>query len=121
MPRLAWRAIIAGVASAAVISVITAALLPPIPAALASFFGLFVSGILAGKLALAAPLYHGAVVGAGYVLCEAVGLVPSGPTGADPVADTVAVIATDALRIALAALGGWAAGISSSSGTGRGR
>lgn len=121
MPPLQWRAIIAGVALAGVITVIAAALLPPIPAALASFFGLFVSGILAGKLAQAAPLYHGAVVGAGYVLCEAVGLVPTAPTGPDPVADTVVVIATDALRIAVAALGGWAAGLWSSSDTDTGR
>ena len=121
MPPLQWRAIIAGVALAAVISVIAAALLPPIPAALASFFGLFVSGVLAGKLAPAARLYHGAVVGAGYVLCEAIGLVPSGPSGADAVSDTALVILTDALRIALAALGGWAAGLWSSSDTDKGR
>lgn len=70
MPPLEWRAIIAGVALAGVISVIAAALLPPIPAALASFFGLFASGVLAGKLAPAGRLYHGAVVGAGYV-CSA--------------------------------------------------
>lgn len=130
MPPLEWRAIIAGVALAGVISLIAAALLPPIPAALASFFGLFVSGILAGKLAPAARLYHGAVVGAGYVLSEAVGLVPSGFGGADALSDTVVVIVTDALRIALAAFGGWSArGLAgaepppgaSSSDTGRGR
>jgi hypothetical protein len=121
MPRLEWRAVIAGVALAGVISAIAAGLLPPIPAALASFFGLFVSGILAGKLAPAARLYHGAVVGAGYVLCEAVGLVPGPVTIADTFTDTVAVIALDALRLALAALGGWAAGLWSSSGTDTGR
>ena len=121
MPRLRWRAIVAGVALAAAISLVSAAALPPIPAAVASFFGIFVSGILAGILASAARLYHGAVVGVGYVLCEAVGLVPGTIAGPDALSDTVAVIATDALRIALAALGGWSAGLWSSLGRGRGR
>lgn len=121
MPHLHWRAIVAGVALAGAISLIAAVLLPPIPAALASYFGLVVSGVLAGKLASAARLYHGAVVGVGYVLCEAVGLVPGGAAFADALSDTVAVILSDALRIALAALGGWIAGLWSSSGTGRDR
>jgi len=109
MPRLRWTAIFAGVALAVVIAVASTALLPPIPAAVASFFGLVVSGLLAGKLAPAARLYHGAVVGAGFVICEAVGLVPSGGAVADPLSDTALVIACDALRIAVAALGGWSA------------
>ena len=78
MPRLRWPAILAGVALAVVATLLSAAVLPPIPAAYASFFGLFVSGLLAGKLATSARLYHGAVVGAGYVICEAVGIVPGG-------------------------------------------
>ena len=106
MPRLRWTAILAGVALAVVIGLVSAAVLPPIPAAVASFFGLFVSGLLAGKLASAARVYHGAVVGAAYVVCVAVGIVPSGGF-ADPLSDTVAVIASDGLRIAVAALGGW--------------
>lgn len=121
MPRLRWTAIIAAVALAAVITTVSAALLPPIPGAVASFFGLFVSGFLAGKLASAAPLYHGAVTGAGYVACVAIGLVPSGVTFADPVSDAVAIIALDALRIAAAALGGWSARLWSSADTGTGR
>jgi len=107
MPRLRWTAILAGVALAVAIGLVSAAVLPPIPAAVASFFGLFVSGLLAGKLAFAARLYHGAVVGAGYVICVAVGIAPNGGGFADPLSDTVAVIASDALRIAVAALGGW--------------
>ena len=115
MPRLRWPAILAGVALAIVLTLVTAAVLPPIPAAVASVFGLFVSGLLAGKLAPAARLYHGAVVGAGYVICEALGVVPGGGYLGDPVSDTVAVILTDALRIAVAALGGWCARLWSSS------
>lgn len=109
MPRLRWPAILAGVALAVATTLLGAAVLPPIPAAVASVFGLFVSGLLAGKLATAARVYHGAVVGAGYVICEALGIVPGGGVLADPVSDTVAVIVSDALRIAAAALGGWSA------------
>lgn len=121
MPRLRWPAILAGVALAVAIALFTAALLPPIPAAIASVFGLFVSGLLAGKLASAASVYHGAVVGAGYVICEALGIVPGGGFLADPVSDTVAVIVSDALRIAVAALGGWCSRLWSSSDKDRAR
>lgn len=109
MPRLRWPAILAGVALAVAWTLLSAAVLPPIPAAVASFFGLFVSGLLAGKLAAGARIYHGAVVGAGYVIGEALGIVPGGAYFADPVSETVAVIVSDALRIAVAALGGWSA------------
>ncbi len=115
MPQLRWPAILAGVALAAVISVVSAATLPPIPAAAASFFGILISGYLAGKLAPKARAYHGALVGAGYVLCEAIGLVPGVGPSADPLSDTARVIASDALVIAAAALGGWAARLWSSS------
>lgn len=109
MPVLRWPAILAGVALAVASTLLGAAVLPPIPAALASVFGLYVSGLLAGKLAAGARVYHGAVVGAGYVICEALGIVPGGGILADPISDTVAVIVSDALRIAVAALGGWSA------------
>jgi len=121
MPRLRWSAILAGVALAVALTLVSAAAAPPIPAAVASVFGLFVSGLLAGKLATAARVYHGAVVGVGYVICEALGIVPGGGILADPVSDTVAVIVSDALRIAVAALGGWSARLWSSSDTGRDR
>jgi hypothetical protein len=121
MPRLRWRAILAGVAFAVALTLLSAAVLLPIPAAVASVFGLFVSGLLAGKLATAARMYHGAVVGAGYVICEALGIVPTGSYLGDPVTDTVAVIVSDALRIAVAALGGWCARLWSSSDTDRAR
>lgn len=121
MPRLRWPAILAGVALAVASTLLSAAALPPIPAAVASVFGLFVSGLLAGKLATSARLYHGAVVGAGYVICEALGIVPAGSYLADPVSDTVAVIVSDVLRIAVAALGGWCARLWSSSDKDRAR
>jgi hypothetical protein len=109
MPRLRWPAILAGVVLAVATTLLGATVLPPIPAAVASVFGLFISGLLAGKLAYGARVYHGAVVGAGYVICEALGIVPGGGFLADPVSDTVAVIVSDVLLIAAAALGGWSA------------
>ena len=121
MPPLHWTAILAGVALAVATALLGTSLLPPIPAALATFFGLWVSGILAGKLAGAAGLYHGAVVGAGFVLCEALGIVPAGSYLGDPVSDTAAVILSDALRIAAASVGGWCSRLWSSSDMGRGR
>ena len=121
MPPLRWPAILAGVSLAAVVAVASAALLPPIPAAVASFFGIFVSGYLAGKLAPAARVYHGALVGAGFVVCEVLGLAPAIGSSADPVTDTVRVIAADAFLIAAAAVGGWAARLWSSSDMGTGR
>ena len=121
MPSLRWPAILVGVALAVAIAVISAAVLPPIPAAAASFFGLFLSGLLAGKLATLGRVYHGAVVGAGFVICEALGIVPGVSYVADPLSETVAVIASDALAIAAAALGGWSSRLWSSSDRGRGR
>ena len=121
MPALKWPAILAGVALAVALTLLSAAVLPPIPAAVASIFGLFISGLLAGKLASAARVYHGAVVGAGYVICEALGVVPATSYLGDPVADTVAVILSDALRIAAAALGGWCSRVWSSSDRDRAR
>jgi hypothetical protein len=109
MPRVRWPAILAGVALAVAIAVLGAALLPPIPAAVATVSGLLISGVLAGKLAKAARTYHGALVGVGYVVCEAVGIVPGVGISGDPVADTVRVILSDALLIGAAALGGWSA------------
>ena len=121
MPQLRWLAILAGVALAVAIALLSAALLPPIPAAAASFFGLFVSGLLAGKLATLGRAYHGAVVGAGFVICEALGIVPGVSYVADPLSETVAVIASDALAIAAAAVGGWCARLWSSSDKDTGR
>jgi hypothetical protein len=121
MPRLQWPAILAGVALAVAITLLAAAVLPPIPAAVASYLGLFISGLLAAKVAGAAGLYHGAVVGAGFVICEALGIVPGGGYLGDPVSDTVAVIVSDALRIAVAAAGGWCSRLWSSSDKGKAR
>lgn len=121
MPRIRWPAVLAGVALAVATALLGTAVLPPIPAAVASVFGLLVSGLLAGKLANTAGAYHGALVGAGYVLCEALGIVRGIAYSADPLSDTALVILSDALLIAAAALGGWLARLLSSSDKDRGR
>ena len=121
MPRIRWPAVLAGVALSVATTLLSTAVLPPIPAAVASVFGLFVSGVLAGKLARTAGAYHGALVGAGYVLCEAVGIVRGLAYSTDPVSDTALVILSDALLIGAAALGGWLARIWSSSDMGKAR
>ena len=121
MPPLHWPAVLAGLALSVVLGLVSALLLPPIPAAVASFFGVMVSGLLAGKLAYAGRAYHGALVGAGFVICEALGIVPGGGYFSDPLKDSAAVIASDALMIAAAAFGGWCSRLWSSSDKGRGR
>ena len=121
MPRLRWPAILAGVALAVVIALLSPTMLPPIPAAVAPIFGLFVSGLLAGILAPQARAYHGALVGAGFVLCEALGIVPGSGYSGDALSDTVAVIASDALLIAAATFGAWCSRLWSSLDRGRAR
>jgi len=88
--------------------------------------GIALGAYLAGKTSKNAGLFHGALVGVGYVLVEAIGFAPSPlePSG-DGLAEGLSIIAGDALLLALAALAGWIAApgatSSSSSGTGRGR
>jgi hypothetical protein len=88
--------------------------------------GIALGAVIAGKVAKNAGLLHGALVGVGYVLVEAIGLAPAPlETSGDGFAEGVSVIAGDALVLALAALAGWIAApravSSSSSGRGRGR
>lgn len=92
---------------------------------LAPLFGVGIGAFLAGKRVKTAQLYHGALVAAGYVLLEGTGIVPT-PLGVgdNVVADSVAIIATDAVLLAVGALSGSLAARqapSSSSGTGRDR
>ena len=129
LPAIHQIAVIAGVLVAATI----ASLLRVAAVSAASIFGIAaplcgiaLGAFLAGKVAKNAGLYHGAVVGVGYVLVEAVGLAPAPfePSG-EGVAEGLWIIAGDALLLALATLAGWIAApratSSSSSGTGRGR
>jgi hypothetical protein len=88
--------------------------------------GIAAGALLAAKVAKNGGLFHGALVGVGYVLVEAIGLAPSPlePSG-DGLTEGLSIIAGDALLLALAALVGWLAApqatSSSSSGMGKGR
>lgn len=128
-PVIQQLAVVAGVLVAATV----ASLLRLAASPDASIFGIaaplcgIASGALvAGKLAKNAGLYHGALVGVGYVLVEVIGLAPAPfePTGTG-LAEGLSIIAGDVLLLAVASLAGWIAApqvaSSSSSGTGRGR
>jgi hypothetical protein len=98
-------------------------LLAPVPGLVASIFGVGIGAFLAGKWASAAGVYHGAVVGAGWILLEALELVPTATYPGDAFADTVTIIALDGVTLLVGALAGWLARRDppSSSGTGRAR
>ncbi len=81
---------------------------------------------MAGKLAKYAGLYHGALVGAGYVVIEAFGLAPAPLEPVEGGAlEGLWIIAGDASLLLVAALLGWIAAPratpSSSSDTDKGR
>ena len=102
-----------------------AAAIAPISGSVAPISGVAIGGFLAGKRAKLGPLYHGALVAGCYVVLEGIGVVPT-PIGVgdSPLADSVAIIVSDAVLLATGALAGWAARRevpSSSSDTGRGR
>lgn len=63
------------------------------------------------------------MVGAGWIVLEATGAVPTRAYSPDMFTDTALVFLIDALTLAAASIGGWAARPepSSSSGTGKGR
>ena len=124
LARLDWRAILAALGVAFVTGLVTRTLLAPVPGIVASIVGIGVSGFLAGIGARGAGAYHGAAVGVGWVLLEAIGVAPTPAAAENAVADTVAVIAFDALSLSAATFGGWFAAKrhrSSSSGRGKAR
>ncbi len=75
------------------------------------------------KWAKTAGLYHGALVGAGWIALEALGALPTASYSPDLLTDTAIVFATDALVLFAGAFGGWRGHPepSSSSDKGRGR
>jgi len=98
-------------------------LLTPLPALAATVFGVALGAFLAGKWAKAGGAYQGAVVGAGFILLEAIGIVPSSAYEGDALSDTLTIIVLDVVTLLAGAVAGWIAtpGRASSSGTGRGR
>ena len=129
LPTVQQIAVAAGVLTAVTVASILRLAASPNAAIFgiaAPLCGIALGGYLAGKLAKYAGLYHGALVGVGYVLVEAIGLAPAPLESAgDGLTEGLSIIAGDALLLALAALAGWIAaprGVSSSSsGTDRGR
>ena len=129
LPPINQIAVAAGVLVAATIASILR-LAASSPASIfgiaAPLCGIALGAFLAGKVAKNGGLYHGALVGVGYVLVEAIGLAPAPlePSGVG-VAEGLSVIAGDALVLAVAVLAGWIASpqamSSSSSGKGRGQ
>ena len=129
LPPIQQLAVAAGLGIALAIALvvrIAAASAASIFGIAAPLCGIALGGLVAGKLAKNAGLYHGALVGIGYVLVEAIGLAPAPfePSG-DGLTEGLSIIAGDALLLVLGAGAGWIAApqaaSSSSSGTGRGR
>jgi putative membrane protein (TIGR04086 family) len=118
-----WRAVLLGLAVAVVIGYASNLVLAPTPGSAATIVGIAIGGFLAGKRANAAGLYHGALVGLGWIAFETLGLVPTIRFADDLVTDSLIVIALDVATLAAGSLGGALArrGLSSSSDTGRGR
>jgi hypothetical protein len=129
VPAINQIAVAAGVLVAATVASLLH-LLASTPASIfgigATLSGITLGAVAAAKVAKNGGLLHGALVGVGYVLVEAIGLAPAPlePSG-DGFAEGLSIIAGDALVLAVAALAGWIAApratSSSSSGTGRDR
>jgi len=129
LPTTNWIAVAGGVlVAAAIASVLRLAASPTasIFGIAAPLCGIALGAVFAGKVAKYGGLYHGALVGVGYVLVEAIGLAPAAiESSGEGLAEGLTIIAGDGLVLALAALAGWIAApratSSSSSGMGRGR
>jgi peptidoglycan/LPS O-acetylase OafA/YrhL len=82
----------------------------PIFGIAAPLCGIAIGAFLAGKLAKYAGLYHGALVGAGYVVIEALGIAPAPLEPLEGgIAEGLWIIAGDASLLLVAALLGWIA------------
>jgi hypothetical protein len=127
-PPVLWTAVALGLVVALAIALVVAflgGLIDPALASLAPFSGIAVGGFLAGNRAKSAPLYHGALVAAGYVLLEGIGIAPAPfAPRENALEDSIGVIVTDAALLALAALAAFLASraaSASSADKGRGR
>jgi hypothetical protein len=117
------RAVLAGLAVAVVVALAGRSFLAPIPGLAATLLGIGLGGFVAGKWADSAGLYHGAMVGVGWIGLEIVGAIPYASYSSEPLTDTAIVIVIDVVTMLAGAIGGWLARPDplSSSGTGRGR
>jgi hypothetical protein len=129
LPAIQQLAVASGVLVAVAIALGVRLAAPPTASIFgiaAPLCGIAVGAFLAGKVAKHAGLYHGALVGIGYVLVEAIGVAPAPLEPAtEGLAEGISIIVGDALLLAMGSLAGWIAApraaSSSSSDTGRGR
>ncbi|MBM4420293.1 MAG: hypothetical protein FJ034_01635 [Chloroflexi bacterium] len=108
-PSIEWLALASGLVLALSLDLMLSVVrVPPVVGPLA---GCGFGGFLAGRLAKRGGLLHGAYVGAGWIALEAFGVVPSigGAPGGGVVAETVTIIALDAVLLAVTSAGGWLA------------
>lgn len=117
------RAVLLGLVVAVLVALLGRSLGAATLGLIATILGVGLGGFVAGKWANSAGLYHGAVVGVGWIALEVLGAVPTARYAEDVLADTVTVIAIDAVTLLAGSLGGALARTDrrSSSDTGRGR
>ena len=121
-PPIRWPAVIAGAATAVIISIVGSVALAPIPGSAVTIIGIGCGGFVAGKWAKTAGSYHGALAAVGWILVAAIGVVPTPGYGSSVLADTVVIILFDVIALAIASFAGWlASDRASSSDRGRGR
>lgn len=112
---------IAGSATAVVITVAGSILLAPIPGSALTILGIGLGGFVAGKWAKIAGSYQGALAAVGWIVVAAIGLIPTPGYGSNVFADTVVIIVFDVIALAVGSFGGWLADRASSSDRDRGR
>lgn len=110
-PRVQWRAVLAGTAlallAATLLALAAQALGAPVLGSAATPLAIALGGFLAGRWAGTAGLLQGGMVGALWIVGEAIAGIGAAAPVADPLADLVLVLASDVVRIALGAAFGW--------------
>ncbi len=115
------RAVLLGLAVAVLIAFAGRSVLAPTAGLVATILGIGMGGFVAGKWADSGGLYHGAVVGVGWIALEVFGAVPTLRYADDVLADTVIVIALDLVMLLAGSIGGALARPDRPSSSGRGR
>ena len=105
-PRLEWGAVFIGLVVALVLGIAATAIGLGL---VGKVVAVAIGGAVAARRASGAGAFHGAVVGAGWILVFS---DISGPAGADAgiVVDTASTVVFDLFYLSAAAAGGWLAG-----------
>jgi hypothetical protein len=104
-----------------IVALLARSFLAPIPGSAATIIGIGIGGYIAAKWANSQGIYHGAMVGVGWIVLEGLGAVPSVSYSPDVLTDTVIVFATDALVLLAGTFGGWRGHPEPSSSSGKGK